>query len=82
MPQLSLFLPRLPLGFPRRPFGALPLLFPFFLLKSKRKRKKAEKRASAGLPRFGSAAYFLSHGIGGVPQLISWHLVTTQPVDL
>ncbi|WP_230586883.1 hypothetical protein, partial [Ralstonia solanacearum] len=46
-------------------FGRLAVrtyFFSFFLLKSKRKRKKAEKRETTGMPRFGVA------GRVGVPR--------------
>ncbi|MGC0014737.1 hypothetical protein ACPPTR_04425 [Ralstonia pseudosolanacearum] len=38
-------------------FAARTLFFSFFLLKSKRKRKKAEKRETTGMPRFGVAGH-------------------------
>lgn len=40
------------------------------------------KEAHEGTPRFRGAAYFLSHGIGGVPRVIPWRFVGEESVDL
>ena len=40
------------------------------------------KEAREEMPRFRGAAYFLSHGIGGVPRVIPWRFVGGESFDL
>ncbi|UGA37562.1 hypothetical protein JOS77_26925 [Chromobacterium haemolyticum] len=78
MPTISLFNPRFHFlfhgiaDFSTRRFSSLLDFLSFFLKKSKRKRKKAEKKGGEGNPRFQSAAYFLTHSFKTRKTLFWW----------